>query len=269
MTPANLKSKAAHDIARAFVEARQNNGCILDYPGQHPSTLAEAYAIQDEGIALMGSQVVGWKAGGIGEPWASRLGVDRLIGPVFKDNLWQDNQSQLEIPVFVNGFAAFEGEVTARLARDVPIGKTDFSIEDTLSIVQSLHIGVEIASSPFEQINEHGPLVTISDFGNNNGLILGDEIPEWRTASLDDWVFETTINGHSVGKATPAGMRGGPIESVRYCLELTSRRGHLLKAGALILTGAVTGVHRAYAGDSAIISCAGVRSVSCKLIAYS
>lgn len=268
MTPANLKSKATYNIARTFVDARQNDGCIATYPGQHPTTLDEAYAIQNDGIALMEQEIVGWKAGGIGEPWASELGVDRLIGPVFKSNLRVDDQTECEVPVFARGFAAFEGEVTAKLGCDVPNGKTDFSLEDTLNLVDALHFGVEIASSPFEEINEHGPLVTITDFGNNNGLILGEEIPDWRTTAPDDWVFETVVNGRTVGKATPTGMRGGPLESVRYCLELNARRGHTLKAGTLILTGAVTGVHRGYPGDTAIMSCAGVPSIACKLVAY-
>ncbi len=169
------------------------------------------------------------------------------------------------LAVFGEGFAAVEGEVTAVIGKDVPAGKTDFTTEDALEFIESLHLGVEVASSPFPGINDFGPLVTISDFGNNYGLILGKEIPDWREMSLADWMFETEINGETVGKATPEGLPGGPVESVRFLLENTARRGFPVKAGMMILTGAVTGVHEAHAGDTASVTLNGDK-VSLKLV---
>ena len=268
MTLLDEKVQAQTQIAHAFVEARRQDGMITRYPGKLPETLTQAYAIQNYAIEMWDDKIVGWKAGGIAPPKSDELGVDRLIGPVFERALWYDNQEQVDVPVFQNGFAAFEGEVTARIAHDVPDEKTEFSIEDAIGFVASLHIGVEIASSPFAEINDHGPLVTISDFGNNNGLILGEELPNWRRAKVEDWVFETAINGECVGRTAPTAMPGGPIESVRYVLENTARRGHPLKAGMLILTGAVTGVHEGQIGDRAVLSCAGVNSIACRLVAY-
>jgi 2-keto-4-pentenoate hydratase len=125
-----------------------------------------------------------------------------------------------------------------------------YTTEEALEFIASLHLGVEIASSPFAGINDHGPLVTISDFGNNYGLILSDEITDWKGMDLASWVFETFINDQSVGKSAPVALPGGPVESVRFLLENTSRRGHILKKGTMILTGAVTGVHQAYAEDT-------------------
>ena len=45
-----------------------------------------------------------------------------------------------------------------------------------------MFIGIEIASSPLVNINDYGPAVVASDFGNNAGLLLGAEIRTGRCA---------------------------------------------------------------------------------------
>ena len=47
---------------------------------------------------------------------------------------------------------------------------------EAADMVGALHIGVEPASSPLATINELGPAVVVSDFGNNAGLLLGPEV---------------------------------------------------------------------------------------------
>ncbi len=267
MSSSQAPVRSDHAIAAAFVAARKSAGHIATYPGPLPQDLSTAYGIQDQSIALWQEDIVGWKVGGINGHWVTKFGTNRLIGPVFARNRHQDNGLTREMPVFARGFAAFEGEVTAVLGYDVPAGQTTFTTQDALDLIGSLNLGVEIASSPFPEINEHGPLVTITDFGNNNGLILGEEIPDWTSLDLASWTFETLINGVSVGKSVPTGLPGGPLESVRFALENTSRRGFSLAKGTCILTGAVTGVHQGQVGDEAVFLCKGTAPVRCRLVA--
>lgn len=254
--------------ARTFVDARTRGLLVAVYPGDMPADSDEAYGLQDRAIDAFDDSLTGWKVGGINGDWRDRLGATRLAGPVFSTYTHDYEANRLDMPVFAEGFAAVEAEVTAVIGRDVPAGQTEFSREDALSFIQSLHVGVEIASSPFPEINEHGPLVTISDFGNNRGLILGDEIPGWQSLDLESWIFATIINGEVIGEGVPTGMPGGPIESVRFALENTARRGRPMKAGMRILTGAVTGVHQAYAGDEATVTLNGAHAIDCRLVPY-
>lgn len=242
--------------AEAFVAARRSGAGIDVYPGELPASLDEAYAIQDAAIALWPTAIAGWKVGRITGEYETKLGHDRLVGPVFEEFFHRNSGDVLTLPVYADGFAAVEGEVTAIISKDVPAGKTDFTTEDALEYIGALHFGVELASSPFKGINDFGPLVTISDFGNNRGLIIGQEISDWRDMDLSSWTFETFVNQQSVGRATPEGIPGGPVESVRYLLENTAKRGLPLKAGMMVLTGAVTGVHEAFAGDNASVTLA-------------
>ncbi|MGB3626422.1 MAG: hypothetical protein WA989_11350 [Henriciella sp.] len=254
--------------AKAFVRARTDGLALPAYPGTKPGTLEEAYAIQDAAMDAFPDRLTGWKVGGINGDWRKTLDVTRLVGPVYSTYTHDYNGSVIDMPVFASGFAAVEGEVTAIISEDVPSRKTHFTLDDARALVASLHVGIEIASSPFPEINDHGPLVTISDFGNNRGLILGDEIPGWQALKIESWTFETRINGRVVGTSAPVGMPGGPLESVRYALENTAQRGHPMKAGMKILTGAATGVHQAYAGDEASVTLGGAHEITCKLVPF-
>jgi 2-keto-4-pentenoate hydratase len=255
-------------VARSFVEARQGGKTVITYPGKAPSSLQEAYAIQDEAISLWTDTVAGWKVGRITGEDEKRFGVDRLVGPIFKNSIRRSNAKAEPMPVFESGFAAVEGEIVIILGVDAPPNKMQWATDEASALIQSIAAGIEIASSPFPGINDSGPLVTISDFGNNFGLIIGNEIPDWKSFEFDKWRCETFIDGKSVGKESPASIPGGPIESLRFLLELSAKRGLPLKKGMSISTGAITGVHAAQVGQSASVVFDGVDPIRCELLNY-
>lgn len=263
---AQLQTKSSSPVAERLVSLRRSANGVTAYPGEMPTSLEAAYAIQDAAIDMWPDSIVGWKVGGINPPFSGELGTRKLAGPVFSQRFQTNPNSQMKLPAFKSGFAAIEGEVAAVIARDTPADKTEYTTQEARDFIRSLHIGLEVASSPFQGINDHGPLVTISDFGNNHGLVLGDEIPNWRDFVEGAHTFAVTINGEEIGRASPEAFPGGPVESVRFILENTARRGRPLKAGMVILTGAVTGVHAAHVGDEALIECEGCAPISCVLV---
>lgn len=232
------------EIARNFVEARRSGVALTRYPGDKPAAMADAYRIQDEAIALTGRPVAGWKVGKIDPPLEAR---NRLAGPIFADQVTQ--QDGAAMPVFAGGFAAAEAEFLLRLGTAPRAGQTHWSIEEASTLIDAVHVGIEIASSPYPRINADGPLVTISDFGNNNGLVVGAAIPHWASEPLADWPVALLVNGEQVGAATAATMLDGPFGAVRFLLEHAAARGLTLEAGQWISTGAVTGVHPVAIGD--------------------
>jgi 2-keto-4-pentenoate hydratase len=242
----NSPEANVHTIARAFVEARRAGTALPEYPGTIPATLAEAYAVQDAALTLDGRQVQGWKVGRINPP---REGFDRLAGPIFADQVPRaESGASIDMPVFGGGFAAAEAEFLFRLG-DVPAGQLSFTYDEAATAVDAVHVGIEVASSPFPGINVLGPTVTISDFGNNNGLVIGPEVTDWQAARLNDWPIELRINGAVIGFGTAAAMLDGPLGAVRFLLEHAATRGLALAPGTWISSGAVTGVHECKVGD--------------------
>ena len=83
-----------------------------------------------------------------------------------------------------------------------------------------MHVGVETAGSPLATINDLGPSAIVADFGNNAGLIVGPELPGWRTTPVEEWQCETFVDGVSVGRGHGGVAPGGPFESLRFLLAL-------------------------------------------------
>lgn len=271
MVQSTVDSSGVLAVATAFVAARQAASAVDQYPGRRPGSLAEAYQIQDQAIALWPDELVGWKVGRIFSPEAERLGTNRLIGPIFARSVIQTHDPRSsatvhEMPVFIDGFAAVEGEYLVRIGADAPAGKVDWSAEDALAIIASIHVGLEIASSPYARINADGPLVTISDFGNNAGLIVGPALEGWRQFDLAAWNVETEIDGVVEGRGAASGLPGGPLASLQAALSIAARRDRPLKAGMWISTGAVSGVHEAKPGMTARVAFQdGAYHLSCRL----
>ncbi|MES2441552.1 MAG: 2-keto-4-pentenoate hydratase [Pseudomonadota bacterium] len=233
---------AADEIARAFVDARHSGSALADYPGELPRSLDEAYRIQERAIDLFGDRIAGWKVGRIPDPLVSTYGTNRLAGPIFADGVVHAGAgSSPEMPVFGEGFAAAEAEYLLRLGSLPDSFDRDWTNDAVAGHVDEVRVGIEVASSPFPGINEHGPAVTVSDFGNNNGLVIGAALP--RDSGFLEWPVTLTIDGIEAGAAIAAAMLDGPFGAVRFLFELARDRALPLAAGQWISTGAVTGVH--------------------------
>ena len=243
------ESGEAAATAESFVAARLAARATPGYPGRIPRSLNEAYAIQECAIGLFPDRIIGWKVGGVPPAQQAVLGAGRIAGPIFAGNLWTDAGSSNALPAIEGGFAAVEAEFVMRIGHGVDPGQMDWSLAQAFEAVDAVFIGVELAGSSLSTINDMGSAVVVSDFGNNGGLLIGAELPDWR-ARLDAITVETTLAGAVVGAGGSSSLGGGAIESVRFLLGHCAARGRPLTAGSLVSTGAVTGVHRARIGEA-------------------
>ena len=257
-------SAAAEAIAEAFVSARLKATALSDFPGTLPPDLGAAYAVQDAAIDIFPDEVAGWKIGKMAPRLIPVMGYKSVSGPVFrKDVRYAAPGGTVEYGMFVGGFAAVEAEYMFEIGDDAPIGKTTWSTADAIAAVKRMICGVEMAGSPLATINKIGPLCVVSDFGNNNGIIVGPEIPNWRERVLTELTCETYINGKSVGTGMAANVPGGPLESLRFVAEVCAKWGRPLKAGQFITTGAITGIHDVLPGEVARVEFKGLGAIQC------
>ena len=249
---ATVEAGNLRQIAHSFVAARNAAESPIEYPGPFPRSLEEAYRIQDLALAEDGGPVHGWKVGRIADADLPRYNANRLAGPIFARQVRQYEGRPLPMPVFAGGFAAAEAEFLLRIGSDVLPRQLGYTMEEAAELVDVVHVGIEIASSPFPGINAHGPAVTISDFGNNNGLIVGAGIADWRRSGFERWPVTLAVDGVELGRATTETMLDGAVGAVRFLLELLGRRGIALPRGSWVSTGAVTGVHEVEPGQAVV-----------------
>ncbi|MFL6547269.1 MAG: 2-keto-4-pentenoate hydratase [Povalibacter sp.] len=245
MTPEN--------IAARFVQARLAGRSIPDYPGgQIPIDLQFAYRVQEAALETWPDQIRGWKIARIGPQWRTQYDEERLIGPVFGPNVQVVRSGEVAVcPVFQGGLAAVEAEIGIYVDADAPADKTDWTPESAAALVRSVHIGVEMAGSPLATLNDLGPGAVISDFGNNWGVIVGAEIPDWRVHR--DLEAETFIEGKSVGRG-PIAIPETPLSAFAFALNKAASRGRPLRAGHYLSTGLITGVHDIRVGQSSRVT---------------
>lgn len=258
-------SSTARDIAGSFVAARQDARALPGFPGEPPANLETSYRVQDEAIALWPDEIAGWKIGRVQPPQAAALGAERLAGPIFKHLVWQA-EGEVSFPVYENGFAAVEAEYVFRIGTDAPPTKTEWTREEAAALIGAMHIGVELAGSPLSTINDLGATVVVSDFGNNHGLILGPEVADWRAKLEAGLTAETFIDGASVGTGGANAGDDGPLEALAFLARHLAKRGKPLKAGQLISTGAVTGVHDIRIGQRSRVSFNGSGDIFCSAV---
>jgi 2-keto-4-pentenoate hydratase len=264
-----LSDRVEHDeaqrIAEAFVAARREARPLPAYPGALPTSLAEAYRVQDRALALTAEPVGGWKVGRIMPPLSDAVGSDRLAGPIFAGSIFHTSEAPAAMPVFAGGFGAAEAEFLLRVGEAPPAGKATFSLDEAAALIEAVHLGIEIASSPLAAINDLGPAVTISDFGNNNGLVIGAPITDWRSSGFADWPVSLRIDGVEAGSGRAAAMPDGPLGAARFLLERLGRRGIAVVPGQWISSGAVTGVHPVAPGALVEAVFDGTHKVSCTI----
>jgi 2-keto-4-pentenoate hydratase len=169
--------------------------------------------------------------------------------------------SVVEFGAFDGGFAAVEAEYIYEIAKDAPAGQMCWSLSDAAAMAGRMFVGIEAAGSPLAVINKLGPTVVVSDFGNNAGLILGPEVPDWRNRTPSSLMCETFIDDKPVGQGSADNIFGGPLGALQFVLEHCARRGRPLKAGMLISTGAATGIHDIVAGQKARVDFKGIGTV--------
>src|SRR5690606_1854311 len=185
------------------------------------------------------------------------------LGPIFADSVVTENGAAPEMPVFADGFAAAEAEYLLRIGSLPESFDREWTNEAVAEYVDEICIGIEVANSPFPGINEHGPAVTVSDFGNNNGLVIGAALD--RNLRFIEWPVALTIDGETAGTGTAGAMLDGPFGAVRFLFELARDRQLPLAPGQWISTGAVTGVHPVRPGAEVEARFGGEMRVRCRI----
>jgi 2-keto-4-pentenoate hydratase len=257
-----LATPEQETIARAFLAARAKKTPLTLYPGAMPQTMADAYAIQSAAIDFDGRRIGGWKVGRIAPHLVERYGGERIAGPIFADEIADDGAA---MPVYSGGFAAAEAEVLLCLGE---VGDHEYDIESVRDCITDVRTGIEIASSPFPDINRHGPAVTASDYGNNKGLVLGPPIADWRDRDLITMPVEMKIDSDPVGAATMETMLDGPFGSALFLIRTLRARGIAIAPGTWVSAGAITGVHEIAVGQRAEALFDGNIRVGCSITGY-
>ncbi len=259
MMDAGKVRQAAQYLAQRYA-ARES----LDIMVQEcaPTTMAEAYQVQDAFLALLGQTqgpLGGYKIAYTNDEIRRLRGVSSpCAGGMFASTI-QDSPATFHSAEHVS--LAIECEVAVRLGADVPASQAPYS---RASIAKY----IEFLATAFEMVDFRGAatgtgqdaaaIAAISTNIANAGAVLGAPVRDWRNIDLAASHGVMLINGTQVGQGLGSDVMGHPLEPLVWLANMLAERGQALKAGMTVITGSIIPPKPIKAGDTATIAIGGL-----------
>jgi 2-keto-4-pentenoate hydratase len=227
--------------------------------GLLPTDADGAYAVQainTQHWVAQGRKIIGRKIGLTAKAVQTQLGVDQPdFGVLFDDML---------IPAggVLNPHHALqpkvEAEVALVLAHD--LDKTDATADDVAAAVLHVLAAIEIVDSRIADWKITFA-DTVADNGSSAFFVLGDQPKP--LAGLDLWTcgMALEVNGAVVSLGAGVACLGHPLNAAAWLARTLSLRGEPLKAGDILMTGALGPMAAIQPGDQVKASIGGLGSV--------
>jgi 2-keto-4-pentenoate hydratase len=201
--------------------------------------LAAAYAVQ-RGLVRkrldLGATVVGRKIGATSKAVQDQLGVDQPDFGYLLDEMDVSDQHPVSMRRLVQ--PRVEAEVAFRLAADVDLPEDEITLEAVRERVEVALPALEIVDSRIESWDV-GFTDTVADNASSGLFVVGtDALPLDRLEPVDV-EMSLSINGEVRSSGNGAACLGDPLEALRWLAVQCARFGDPLRAGHLVLSGAL------------------------------
>ncbi len=233
-------SAAVDRLARAQ-ETREPCNPVRDLIGT--DDLPAAYAVQ-QGLVQKrldtGVTVVGRKIGATSEAVQKQLGVDQPdFGYLLSDMDVSFGVQGTPISMKTLVQPRVEAEVAFVLASDIaPADEADITIDAVRAAVDVALPALEIVDSRIADW-KIGFTDTVADNASSGLFVVGREGKKLTDLEPRDVVMSLTINGEERSSGNGAACLGDPLEALRWLAVQAHRFGDPLRAGHLILSGAL------------------------------
>lgn len=226
--------------AQLLIAARRDGRKMEALPAEaEPKTLDDAYAIQEEIIKGSGLKLGGWKVALTNDEAMARAGAkEPAAGPLFAPHIVATPQTIERSSETVGGF---ECEFAFRLGKDIPAEGVPYTGQVVAAAVESLHPAIEVTGIRFASRPKLGVRGTVADHAGNFSFVYGPAVANWRSLDLADCGVRHLVDGKEVAASSGANVLGNPLNALAWLANHLAKRGHELKAGQWITSGAATG----------------------------
>ncbi len=256
--------EAAVDRLAEALETRVPCAAVRDLIGT--DDLPAAYAVQRglvERRLASGASVVGRKIGATSEAVQRQLGVDQ---PDF-GYLLSDMDVSEHDPVSMRTLVQprVEAEVAFVLARDIDVEEDQITLDFVRDAVEVALPALEIVDSRIESW-DIGFTDTVADNASSGLYVVGREGRSLAELEPVDVVMSLTVNGEERSSGTGAACLGDPLEALRWLAVQARRFGDPLRAGHLVLSGALGPFVPFAPGDTVVASISGFEPLTARFV---
>ncbi|MBS0504664.1 MAG: fumarylacetoacetate hydrolase family protein [Proteobacteria bacterium] len=226
--------------------------------------LAAAYAVQEANTATglaAGRRLIGRKIGLTSAAVQRQLGVDRPdYGMLFADMAYDD---RADVPVDAVLQPRIEAEVALVLGADLPHERN--SLADVVAATAFALPCLEIVGSRIADW-KIGIVDTIADNASSGAFVLGSTPKPLAALDLRMCGMVLEKNGEPISTGVGQACLGNPLNAARWLADVMAQVGRPLKAGDLILTGALGPMTPVAAGDLIEARINGLGSVAARFV---
>ena len=201
--------------------------------------LAAAYAVQ-QGLVRRrtdaGATVVGRKIGATSEAVQTQLGVDQPDFGYLLHDMDVSGQHPISMRTLVQ--PRVEAEVAFVLSRDLDLAEEEI----TLAVVRD---AVDVALPALEIVDSRiadwdiGFTDTVADNASSGLFVVGRDGRHLGEVEPREVTMELTVNGEVRSSGNGAACLGDPLEALRWLAVQAARFGDPLRAGQVVLSGAL------------------------------
>lgn len=226
--------------------------------------LAAAYAVQqrvnDRRLAA-GAVVVGRKIGLTSVAVQKQLGVDQPDLGVLFDDMHFENDAEIPMSRLIQ--PKIEGEVGFVLGADLVEGPLDAAqVRDAIEYAVA---ALEICDSRVENWDiRFGD--TVADNASSGVYVLGSERRTLDEVEPVNVTMTMAVDGTEVSSGNGAACLGDPIEAVVWLAQTARDLGQPLRAGQIILSGALGPMAPVESGQTVTVTVSGLGTVTARFV---
>ena len=254
---ATLIQALGDELFAALVECRSVEPLTNRHPGL---TLADAYAIQQVLTAhrlAAGQRLIGHKIGVTSQAVMNLLGVDQPDFGVLMNTMRHADGATIAAATLIQPKA--EAEIAFRLKRD--LRGPGVMASDVLAATDRVFACFEIVDSRIRdwkiRIQD-----TVSDNASCGVFVIDEQGVDPREVDLLACPMTMEKNGRVVATGNGAATMGSPLEAVAWLANAMGRLGVTLRAGEIVLSGALGAMVPVVAGDRLHANIAGIGACS-------
>lgn len=252
-------SAAYETAARRLRDAYSGEGVAPLRDLLEPTDAAGAYAVQTINTRFwegQGRRIVGRKAGLTAKAVQVQLGVDQPDFGVLFDDMRIADGGRLDPARTIQPKA--EAEIAFVLGADLPDPET--TVAQVMAAVASVHAAIEIVDSRIADWKITFA-DTVADNGSSAFFVLSDEGRALAGLNLEGAAMAMSVNGVVVSIGVGAAALGNPLNAAAWLARTLAERGEPLKAGDVLLAGALGPMVALTPGDHVVATIDGLGDV--------
>jgi 2-keto-4-pentenoate hydratase len=201
-----------------------------DFSYDKAYTFQEAFAGEFEEA---GHEMMGYKLGltGAKRPFGA---TEALYGRLFESMVEEDGV--VELSDFVNG--RLELEIAFFFEEDV---SADATLEQIQEAVDTVAPAVELPDLMFADMQKLSWLDLIALDVAPRQLIIGEQVPI-ESVDVNSITVQATYNGETISEGVASNVMGDQWAALLFLAEKLEARGEQIKAGDVVITGAMSGL---------------------------